>query len=166
MLFTYEDIAGLLELDPKNEISDRLCFETAYSMIEKYIGYNMEETNHNELHTVIDNRILPDKINIKEVISIIDQNTKQRIEHCVIDYENKTILFLSCKYDGHVFFINYNSGYTAETLPAEIKQAIIEMFLITRNRYLGRANHIEETEENVMPESIKEILRNYTRKCL
>ncbi len=164
MLFTFEQLSEILNLDVKNEQIDRLCFKTAYSLIEKYINYRIEDSNYNELHTVFENRILINQINIKEVVCIIDQNTGEQIEHCVIDYENKAIIFISCQYNGHVVFINFNSGFTAETLPAEIKQAIIELFMILKNNLIEKMNSTEKETE--IPDIIKTYLKPYARKHL
>ena len=166
MLFTFEDLNEYCELNPENEKVERLCFESAYAMIEKYIGYHLEEQNHNELHTVMDNRILLNHINIEEIISIIDQNTKEQIVHCVIDYENKAIIFINCKYNGHVMFVNYNTGFTKATLPAPIKEAIVDLTLAKINEFAHRKNGQEECRIKDVPDPLKETLRPYTRKCL
>lgn len=166
MLFTFEDFTEYTEPNPENKKVERLCFESAYAMIEKYIGYHLEEQNHNELHTVIDNRILLDHINIKEIISIIDQNTKEQIEHCVIDYEQKAIYGIPFKYNSHVLFVNYNSGFTKETLPAPIKEAIVDLTIMKINEFAYRKNGQEEYRIKDVPDPIKESLKPYARKCL
>ena len=165
MLFTFKELSQILELDERKEDIDRLCFESVYSSVLKYIGFDIEEKNHNELHTVIDGRILIDQINIKRVLAIIDQNTKERIKNYVVDYKKKSITFLSCRYDGHVVLINYNSGFCKKNSPPEIKKAFIDLFLTERNNYYKRLKG-EECSDEEMKLIMQKYLGEYSRKCL
>lgn len=166
MLFTFEELSNILNLQAEDIIIDKLCYSSAFSTIEKYLQYKLEDKNYNELQTVIDNKIYLNQINISEVINITDMNTKEKIENCVIDYINKAILFLTCKYDNHVLFINYNAGFTAETFPTELKEAITKLFIIKKNNLLNNLNNPENKDDLTIPEDIKMILDVYKKKVL
>ncbi len=166
MLITFEELSQILELDPKNKKIDNICFNTAYEQIKKYLGYELEETNYNELQPVKDNKIILNQTNINEVITIIDQNTNEKIQNYVVDYENKAILFITCKYDGHIIFVNYSAGYTKENLPSSIYLAITNLFGCLKNNYQKIKNGEQCIEYKEMLENIKEQLRPYARKSL
>ena len=90
-------------------------------------------------------------------------NTKERIPNCVID--GRTIFFLSTQYEGHVVFLNYNSGFRPETFPADLKEAIIKMFILKKKNFLKNLNH-EETESFDFPSDVQNIIQTYKRKTL
>ena len=91
-------------------------------------------------------------------------NTKERIPNCVID--GQRIIFLHHQYEGHVAFFNYNAGFTTETLPADLKEAIIKLFLIKKKEIMLEANNSEEENNVEIPHSITRVINIYRRKTL
>ena len=160
-LIEYKDIANLLTLDIKDKAFDALCLNAAYTEIEKYIGYPLEEKEYCEVERVKDNRIILNSINITGVIEITDLETKQNIKYFTVDYENKSIYFIPPKINNHIIFINYKAGYTKESLPADLKEAIIKLFLI-KQKTLNKLNNNEPEETKNI--EIKESINHYTRK--
>lgn len=167
-LFTFEDISNILNLASSERITDKLIFNSTYSIFEKYIGFNIEEKNYNEIQTVRDNKVLINEINITEMIQIVDMNTKEKIANCVIDSNNKTVFLLSCNYEGHVLFLNYNAGFTKETFPENLKEAITNLFILKKNDFLNKQNQIETKDnlETMIPNDIKEVFDMYSKKRL
>ncbi len=107
------------------------------------MNIKFDERNYNELQTVIDCKLYLTQPNLTELINITDMNTKQKIENFVIDSDNRTVFLLTTKYNGHVFFINYNAGFTEETFPDELKDVIIRLFIIKKNNLLNElANYL------------------------
>ena len=89
------------------------------------------------MQTVKDCKIYLDQINITEMVNIIDMNTKERVPNCVIDEKRNIVFFLSSQYENHVLFLNYNAGFTRDSLPADLKEAVIKLFIIKRNDFFN-----------------------------
>lgn len=163
-LIEYTDIEKLLELDIKDKEFDTLCLNAAYSEIEKQIGYIIEEKEHLEVLTVKDNRVILDAINISHVNEITDIETKHQLECFTVDYQNKAIYFVPCKMDNHLIFINYTTGFTKETLPSDLKEAIIKLFIHKQQTLRAMTNNT--TPGNEEPQEIKNVIKRYARKSL
>ena len=134
MLFTYEDLQNYISLNAEDENTDRMLLTSSYNTLKKILNFELEERNYTELHTVTDYKIITEQINIIEVISIVDMNTKDKIEHAVVDEMTNTILFINPRLEKHVLFVNYKAGYTKETFPEELKEALIRIFLYKKNQ--------------------------------
>lgn len=109
-------------------------FTSTIFYIEKILGYPLEDHNYNELQTVRDCKVYTNQDNITEMVNIIDMNTKLRVPHCVID--GRTIFLLDTKLEGHVLFLNYNAGFLQATMPADLKVAIIKLFLLKKKEFI------------------------------
>lgn len=165
-LIDYEEIETLLNLNSEDRQINELCFNSAYATFEKIIGYTLHEKNYNEIQTVRDCKIYIDRVNIAEMVSIIDMDTSEKITNCVIDNERKAVFFLSTKYDGHVIFLNYNAGFTKETLPEDLKEAVIKLFIFKRNDLLNKVNNNETETDGIIPQNIQTVFELYRRKWL
>ena len=127
MLFTYEDLQNYISLNAEDENTDRMLLISSYNTLKRILNFELEERNYTELHTVTDYKIITEQINIIEIISIVDMNTKEKIEHAVVDEMTNTTLFIKKKKKKHVVFVNYKAGYTKETFPEELKEALIRI---------------------------------------
>ena len=107
MLFTYEDLQNYISLNTEDENTDRMLLTSSYNTLKKILNFELEERNYTELHTVTDYKIITEQINIIEIISIVDMNTKEKIEHAVVDEMTNTILFINPRLERHVVFVNY-----------------------------------------------------------
>ncbi|MGN0750257.1 MAG: hypothetical protein ACI4LS_07200 [Treponema sp.] len=165
-LIDYEEIETLLNLNAEDRQINELCFNAAYSVFEKQIGHNLAEKNYNEMQTVKDCKIYLDQINITEMVNIIDMNTKERVPNCVIDEKRNIVFLLSSQYENHVLFLNYNAGFTRDSLPADLKEAVIKLFIIKRNDFFNKMNNSETESNGNIPEDIQNIFNTYRRKCL
>lgn len=161
--FTFEELQKILELKPDEIDIDTLIFNATISYVEKLLGYTLEEKNYNELQTVKDCQVFTDHKNISEMINIIDMNTKERVPNCVID--GQRIIFIDPKLERHVVFLNYNAGFTEASLPAELKEAIIKLFILKKKEFLILQNTNENTKFEI-PEDIQSVINIYRRKCL
>ena len=79
-----------------------------------------------------DCKVYTNQDNITEMVNITDMNTKLKVPNCVID--GRTIYFIDPKLDGYVVFLNYNAGFTSEIFPADLKEAVIKIFLLKKER--------------------------------
>lgn len=163
-LIEYEDISKPLNLNIEDKDFDELCINAAYTEIQKQIGYPLELEERSETLTVKDNRIILDTINLIKVNEITDLTKKTDIENFTVDYPNKSIYFVPCKSEDHQIFITYESGYTKETIPADIKEAIIKLF-IYKQQALRKMNNAEQTEFT-QPQEIQTTINHYSRKSL
>ena len=163
MLFTYEELQNYISLNAEDENTDRMLLTSSYNTLKKILNFELEERNYTELHTVTDYKIITEQINIIEIISIVDMNTKEKIEHAVVDEMTNTILFINPRLERHVVFVNYKAGYIKETFPEEFKEALIRIFLYKKNQ-LNKSINIEETESEKLPDDIKQNLEKYKRK--
>lgn len=161
--FTFEELQKILELKPDEIDTDTLIFNATISYVEKLLGYTLEEKNYNELQTVKDCQVFTDHKNISEMINIIDMNTKLRVPNCVID--GQRIIFIDPKLEGHVVFLNYNAGFTENTFPADLKEAITKLFILKKKEFLILQNTNENTKFEI-PEDIQSVINIYRRKCL
>lgn len=161
--FPFEELQKILELKDTELITDELIFNSVMTNLERELGFCFEDKNYNEIQTVRDCRGYTNYDNITEMVNIIDMNTKERIPNCVID--GRTIFFLSTQYEGHVVFLNYNAGFLPETFPADLKEAVIKMFLIKKKEFIKNINH-EETEITELPLDVQKIIHSYKRKSL
>ena len=165
-LIEYDDIAKFLNLDLKDKAFDQLCLNAAYTELEKYIGYPLEEKEYYEVQTVKDNRIILNAINIIEVIKIKDLETKKDIDYFTVDYQNKSIYFIPAKANDFTIFINYKAGFTKETLPVDLKEALVKLFLKKQKTLYNLNNGETEETKTIIPAEIKESINHYTRKHL
>ena len=161
--FPFEELQKILELNADEIDTDNLIFNATLSFVEKNLGFNIEEKNYNELQTIRDCKVYTEQEHITEMVNIIDMNTKERVPNCVID--GRTIYFIDPKLEGHVIFLNYNAGYTADTLPSDLKEAIIKLFLQKKNEFIKEKNHEDDTSFEI-PQDIQNIIRLYRRKSL
>ena len=161
--FPFEELQKILELKDTELETDELIFNSVLTTVEKLIGFSLEDKNHNELQTVRDCKVYTDYDNITEMINIIDMNTKLRVPNCVID--GQRIILLDPKLEGHVLFLNYNAGFLDSTLPADLKEAIIKLFLLKKKEFIKQKNH-EDDSCFEMPQDIQSIIYIYRRKTL
>ena len=161
--FPFEELQKILELSADEINTDNLIFNATLSYVEKNLGFNIEDKNYNELQTVRDCKVYTEQDHISEMVNIIDMNTKERVPNCVID--GRTIYFIDPKLEGHVVFLNYNAGYTADTLPSDLKEAIIKLFLQKKKEFIKEKNHEDDTSFEI-PQDIQNIIQLYRRKSL
>ena len=161
--FPFEELQKILELNADEIDTDCLIFNATLSFVEKNLGFNIEEKNYNELQTIRDCKVYTEQEHITEMVNIIDMNTKERVPNCVI--AGRTIYFIDPKLEGHVVFLNYNAGYTADTLPSDLKEAIIKLFLLKKKEFIKQKNH-EDNPCFEMPQDIQNIIHLYKRKTL
>ena len=161
--FTFEELQKILELKATELVIDELIFNSVMTNLERELGYSLEDRNYNELQTVKDCQVLTNYDNVTEMINIVDMNTGLRVPNCVID--GRRILFIDPKLEGHVLFLNYNAGYLPESFPANLKEAIVKMFLIKQKAFYKNVNH-EEIENSELPIDVQKIIHSYKRKTL
>ena len=152
---TFEELQKLLELNANEIDTDILIFNATLTHIEKLLGYSLEDKNYNESQTVKDCMVYTDHEHISEMINIIDMTTKMSVPNFVID--GQRILFIDPKLEGHVVFLNYNAGFTEDTLPADLKEAIIKLFLLKKAEFIKQINN-EPEEGFEIPNNILNII--------
>jgi len=161
--FPFEELQKILELKTDEIDTDLLIFNATLSYVENLLGYQLDDKNYNELQTVKDCQVFTDHENISEMINIIDMTTKVRVPNCVID--GRRIIFIDPKLEGHVVFLNYNAGFTATTLPADLKEGIVKLFLLKKAEFIKQINNEAESSFEI-PADIKSVICIYRRKCL
>ena len=161
--FPFEELQKILELKDTELEIDELLFTSTIFYIEKILGYPLEDHNYNELQTVRDCKVYTNQDNITEMVNIIDMNTKLRVPHCAID--GRTIFLLDTKLEGHILFLNYNAGFLQSTMPADLKEAIIKLFLLKKKEFIKQQNHEDDCSFEI-PKDIQNILDIYRRKTL
>ena len=161
--FTFEELKKILELKADEIDTDILIFNATISYLEKLLGYQLDDKNYNEIQTVKDCQVFTDHENISEMINIIDMTTKQRVPNCVID--GQRIIFIDPKLEGHIVFLNYNAGFLEATLPADLKEAIIKLFILKKKEFLKMQN-CPETTPFETPSDIQSVISLYRRKSL
>lgn len=161
--FQFEELQKILELNAEEIDTDILIFNATLSFVEGLLGYQLEDKNYNEIQTVKDCQVFTDHENISEMINIIDMTTKQRVSNCVID--GRRIIFIDPKLEGHVVFLNYNAGFLESSLPSDLKEAIIKLFILKKKEFLKLQNNPEFTEF-VISSDIKSVINIYRRKRL
>lgn len=162
--FTFEELQKILELKATELTTDELIFNATLTLVENILGFELKDKNYNELQTVLDSKVLTKQDNITEMVNIIDMNTKQKVPNCVIN--GRTIFFISPEYEGHVVFLNYNAGFTSDTLPADLKEALIKIFLIKKSDFYKKSNYETSDSEITIPRDIHNVLDIYKRKSL
>ena len=162
--FTFEELQKILELKATELATDELIFNATLTLVENILGFELKDKNYNELQTVLDNKVFTKQDNITEMVNIIDMNTKQKVPNCVIN--GRTIFFISPEYEGHVVFLNYNAGFTSDTLPADLKEALIKIFLIKKSDFYKKINYETSDPEISIPRDIQNVLDIYKRKSL
>ena len=161
--FTFEELQKILELNADEIDTDILIFNATLTFVEKLLGYSLEDKNYNELQTVKDCMVFTEQEHITEMVNIIDMNTKLRVPHCVID--GRRILFIDTNLEGHVVFLNYNAGFLPLTFPADLKEAIVKLFILKKKDFLKKQNEPESTTFEI-PADIQSVINIYRRKCL
>ena len=161
--FPFEELQKILELKETELMTDELIFNSVFTSLEKELGYSLEDRNYNELQTVRDCKVYTNQDNITEMVNIIDMNTKLRVPNCVID--GRRIFLLDTKLEGHVLFLNYNAGFLPETFPADLKEAVIKMFILKKKNFLKNLNN-EENESFEISADVQKIIHSYKRKSL
>lgn len=153
--FTFEELQKILELKADEIDTDILIFNATLSYVEKLLDYQLEDRNYNESQTVKDCMVFTEQNHITEMINIIDMTTKLRVPNCVID--GRRILFIDPKLEGHVVFLNYNAGFLPETFPADLKEAIVKLFLFKKKEFLHQTNN-EDIQLSEIPQDIQNII--------
>ena len=161
--FPFEELQKILDLKAEEIDTDILLFNATITHVEKLLGYSLQDKNYNEIQTVKDCMVFTEQNNITEMINIIDMTTKLRVPHCVID--GRRILFIDTKLEGHVVFLNYNAGFLPETFPADLKEAIIKIFLLKKKEFIKQVNH-EDGAVFEIQQDIQSVINLYRKKCL
>ena len=161
--FTFEELQKILELKADEIDTDILIFNATLSYVEKLLDYQLEDRNYNEIQTVKDCTVFTEQNHITEIVNIIDMTTKVRVPNCVID--GRRILFIDPKLEGHVVFLNYNAGFLPETFPADLKEAIVKLFLFKKRVFLHQTNN-EDIQLSEIPQDVQNIIYLYRRKSL
>lgn len=161
--FPFEELQKILELKDTEIETDELIFKSTISYIEKMLDFPLEDHNYNELDTLKDLMVFTKYDNITEMVNIQDMTAKERVPNCVID--GRKIHFIDPKLEGHVVFLNYNAGFLPETMPADLKEAIIKLFLIKRKEFIKQQNN-EENATFEIPMDVQHIINLYKRKSL
>lgn len=161
--FPFEELQKILELNADEIETDILIFNATLTFVEKLLGYSLEDKNYNELQTVKDCMVFTEQEHITEMVNIIDMNTKLRVPHCVID--GRRILFIDTGLEGHVVFLNYNAGFLSLNFPADLKEAIVKLFILKKKDFLKQQNAEEMTTFEI-PTDIQSVINIYRRKCL
>ena len=161
--FPFEELQKILELKDTEIETDELIFKSTISYIEKILDFPLEDHNYNELDTIKDLMVFTKYDNITEMVNIQDMTTKERVPNCVIN--GRKIHFIDPKLEGHVVFLNYNAGFLPETMPADLKEAIIKLFLIKRKEFIKQQNN-EENATFEIPMDVQHIINLYKRKSL
>lgn len=161
--FPFEELQKILELKADEIDTDLLIFNATLSYVENILGYQLSDKNYNELQTVQDCQVFTEHEHISEMINIIDMTTKLRVPNCVID--GRRIIFIDPKLEGHVVFLNYNAGFTAEDFPADLKEAIIKLFMIKKKEFIKQTNN-EDIQLSETLRDIQNIIDIYRRKRL
>lgn len=89
-----------------------------------------------------------------------------KYKYFTVDYENKSLYFIPPKVNEHIIFVNYNAGYTKESFPADLKEAIIKLFLLKQKTLNKLTNNEAEETKETLPAEIKDSINHYTRKHL
>ena len=161
--FSFEELQKILELKADEIDTDILIFNATLSYVEKILDSQLEDRNYNEIQTVKDCMVFTEQNHITEMINIIDMTTKLRVPNCIID--GRRILFIDPKLEGHVVFLNYNAGFLQETFPADLKEAIVKLFLFKKREFLHQTNN-EGIQISEIPQNIQNIIYLYRRKSL
>lgn len=161
--FPFEELQKILELKADEIDTDLLIFNATLSYVENILEYQLADKNYNELQTVKDCQVFTDHEHISEMINIIDMTTKVSVPNCVID--GRRIIFIDPKLEGHVVFLNYNAGFTAKDFPADLKEAIIKLFMIKKKEFIKQTNN-EDIQLSETPRDIQNIIDIYRRKRL
>lgn len=161
--FPFEELQKILELKDTEIETDELIFKSTISYIEKMLDFPLEDHNYNELDTIKDLMVFTKYDNITEMVNIQDMTAKERVPNCIID--GRKIHFIDPKLEGHVVFLNYNAGFLPETMPADLKEAIIKLFLIKRKEFIKQQNN-EENATFEIPMDVQHIINLYKRKSL
>lgn len=161
--FPFEELQKILELNPTDLVTDELIFNSVITNLEKQLGYSLADKNYNEIQTVKDHKVYTENDNITEMVNIIDMNTKEKIPNCIIN--GREIFLLSTEYENHVLFLNYNAGFTAEDFPADLKEAIVKLFMIKKKEFVKQTNN-EDIQFSETPQEILNIINIYRRKTL
>ena len=161
--FPFEELQKILEVNPTDLVTDELIFNSVISNLEKQLGYSLADKNYNEIQTVKDHKVYTENDNITEMINIIDMNTKEKVPNCIIN--GREIFLLSTEYENHVLFLNYNAGFTAEDFPADLKEAIVKLFLLKKKDFIKQTNN-EDLQFSETPQEILNIINIYRRKTL
>ena len=161
--FTFEELQKIVELKATDLLTDELIFESTITHIEKLLRFSLEDRNYNEIQTVKDRIVYTDYDHITEMINITDMNTKLRVPNCIID--GRKIILLSAEYEGHVLFLNYNAGFTEDTIPADLKETIVKLFILKKKNFLKNLNN-EENESFEISADVQKIIHSYKRKSL
>lgn len=159
--FPFEELQKILELKDTELITDELLFNSVLTTLEKQLGYSLEDKNYNEIQTVKDHKVYTDNDNITEMVNIIDMNTKERVPNCIIN--GREIFLLSTEYEGHVLFLNYNASFLQATMPADLKEAIIKLFLLKKKEFIKQQNQKDDCSFEI-PKDIQNTLDIYRRK--
>lgn len=120
------EIADDLKLNPEDGMTDFIAWKSAWDTIETYLGYELKSNNVFETTDCRDGRIILASPTAGKIERLTDLTTKEEITEYT---QNKRIIRLKDKsHNKHELFAEYPTGYTRDTIPAQILQTAIELF--------------------------------------
>lgn len=165
-LYTFEMISSFLGLLEEDKAVDKLIFNSAYSSLEKYLGFELEEKTFREIHEVLDGRIILDEKNVTGISEIFDMDRKTGVGRYALDYDERTVFFLPRKCEGHAVYVVYKAGFSKSSFPADLKEVLVKMFAVMKINFLNRTANTETAEREVFTDDVKRVCNIYRRKWI
>lgn len=171
IIVKYEEIRQFFNLDERVKQRDLLILQSSQKAIENYLDRKLFLSQYICIQTIKNQKIILEELNPIEIDRMLDLSTREVL---VTEYNLKgqNIFFTDFRLENHEVLIRYTAGFTEETLPADLKECIMNVFIykseMCRKRIKGglESNDYSILNNLKIPEDVKEALEPYRRKLL
>ena len=166
MALDYDSLAELTELVPEERFRDEMLLNSAHLTIERYTGRVLSKKEFTEEVRAENGIIFVRQLPLLEVKSV--KITGMTKEFPVKSFYGFNGTIFPEEYIGNCeCIVTYIAGYTGETLPATLNEAVVKTFLYKKKKLSeleSADNDSDELVTQMMSGEVKEMLEPYRRK--
>jgi hypothetical protein len=166
MALDYDSLAELTALVPEERFRDEMLLNSAHLTIERYTGRILSKKEFTEEVRAETGLIRVRQIPLLEVKSVKIKGMVQELPVKSF-YDFNGTIFTEEYIGNNECVVMYTAGYTEETLPDTLREAVVKTFLYKKKKFAELESADSDSDEQItqmMSGEVKEMLEPYRRK--
>ena len=144
-LLNYKFVASLLKLEKKDKAIDMRLLNDSFLDMCYYIGRPLDIQQYEEKRSVKDLKAFLCRFPVIKILSV-SMKVKNRTvcldpKEYLLDKEQNCIAFADENYNGMEITVRYTAGFDAKSLPDDLKEAGIKLFINKYSLYKSAADY-------------------------
>ena len=128
LMVDYERARDFFNLDECEKERDLLILQSAQESVENYLDRKLCIAEYICIQRIQDRRIILEELNPVELVRILDLTARQSLNaDCHLD--GRKLYFFDGRLENHEILARYTAGFTKETLPQDLAECIMNVFM-------------------------------------